>query len=150
MEIRLCKKEELPLVLEMSNDFLAENCCNGLVPDTLEELSKYEIYLAVRDGEILGYAYGQAATASRDRGPVRAGEMTYSVEIIYCRPACRSMGVGRLLFQRLEDRARELGCASLQLAAVSKSWQKLLHFYIDELGMEFWSAVLLKKLQNNG
>lgn len=146
MEIRLCKSNELSLVLSMSGDFLAENCCNGLVPDTLEELEKYEIYLALQNGEVVGYAYGQAETATRNRGPVKAGERSFSIEIIYIKPAFRSMGVGRLLFQALESQAKELGCTSLQLAAVSKSWQKLLHFYIDELGMEFWSAILLKKL----
>lgn len=146
MEIRLCRPDELPIVLAMSGDFLAENCCNGLVPDTLEELSQYDIYLASQDDQVVGYAYGQTETATRNRGPVKAGERSFSIEIIYIKPAFRNMGVGRLLFQALESQARESDCTSLQLAAVSKSWQKLLHFYIDELGMEFWSAILLKKL----
>ena len=32
------------------------------------------------------------------------------------------------------------------LSAATKAYKRTLHFYIDELGMEFWSARLFKKL----
>ena len=34
----------------------------------------------------------------------------------------------------------------LFLSTASKNWRAILHFYIDELGMEFWNARLYKRL----
>lgn len=146
MTIRLCTREELPLVLAMSDAFVAEGCCNGMVPDTLSELEKYEIYIAL-DGETpVGYAYGQAETAQRTRGQTQKDERYFEVEQIYVCPQYRAAGCGRALFETLENHARALGCQSMQLAAVSKDYKRLLHFYVDLLGMEFWNAFLTKRL----
>lgn len=146
MTIRLCTREELPLVLTMSDAFVAEGCCNGMVPDTLSELEKYEIYIAL-DGETpVGYAYGQAETAQRTRGQTQKDERCFDVEQIYVCPQYRAAGCGRALFETLENHARALGCQSMQLAAVSKDYKRLLHFYVDLLGMEFWNAFLTKRL----
>ena len=34
----------------------------------------------------------------------------------------------------------------IRLVAASKKYKAALSFYIEEMGMEFWSAVLFKKL----
>ncbi len=34
----------------------------------------------------------------------------------------------------------------LMLGTATKNWKAILHFYLEELGMEFWSARLFKKL----
>ena len=147
MNIRLCTKEELPLVTAMSEDFAAEGCCNGIVADTVEDLAVFdEIYVAEEDGKLMGYAYGKAETVKRKRWFIFPGSKNFYVEIIYVKPEYRNLGLGWNLYQKLEDRARELGCQTVEVIAVSKSYQKLLHFYIDELGMEFFSAHLMKKL----
>lgn len=146
MNIRLCTKEELPLILKMSEDFATEGCCNGIVPDTMDDLLENEIYVAEEAGEILGYAYGSAETASRKRWFILPGTKNFYVEVIYVKPEHRSREVGRKLYKRLENRAKELGCGTMEVIAVSKSYQKLLHFYIDELGLEFFTAHLMKKI----
>ena len=68
------------------------------------------------------------------------------LEGIYVKPECRSLGIGRQLYLKLENRAREFGCETVEVIAVSKSYHKLLHLYIDELGLEFFTAHLMKKL----
>lgn len=146
MEIRICMPEELPLVLEMSDAFVAENCCNGMVRDDLEYLQKYEIHIAFEGETAIGYAYGAPATAERTQGQTQKGERYFDVEEIYVRPEYRSTGCGKALFAALEARARELGCESMQLVAVAKDYARLLHFYVDLLGMEFWNAFLTKRL----
>ena len=146
MEIRLCTAEELPLVLEMSDAFVAENCCNGMVRDDLEYLKKYEIFIAWEGETPIGYAYGAADTAEKKAGQTQRGERYFDIEEIYVRPAYRSTGCGKALFAALEAQAREKGCLSIQLVAVAKEYTRLLHFYIDLLGMEFWNAILTKRL----
>lgn len=146
MIIRLCTREELPLVLAMSDALVAEGCCNGMVRDTIEYLEKYDIYIAFEGETAVGYAYGQADTAQKSRGQTQKGERYFDVEEIYVRPEYRSAGYGRALFAALEAHARAQGCESVQLAAVAKDYGRLLHFYVDELGMEFWNAFLTKRL----
>ena len=34
----------------------------------------------------------------------------------------------------------------IMLIAAAKNYRAILHFYIDELGMDFWSARLFKKI----
>ena len=146
MEIRRCTTEELPLVLEMSDAFVAENCCNGMVRDDLEYLQKYEILIAWNGKTPIGYAYGAVDTAEKHVGQTQKGERYFDIEEIYVRPEYRGTGCGKALFAALEAQAREKGCQSIQLVAVAKDYKRLLHFYIDLLGMEFWNAFLTKRV----
>ena len=95
---------------------------------------------------LLGFAYGKAEEAKRKRWFILPGTKNYYIESIYVKQEYRSLGLGRQLYLKLEERAKELGCETLEVIAVSKSYHKLLHLYIDELGMEFFTAHLMKKL----
>jgi hypothetical protein len=65
MIVRPCREEELPLVLEMSDAWVEEGCCNGMERDDLEYLKQFEIFLALEDERPVGYAYGRARTAQK-------------------------------------------------------------------------------------
>lgn len=39
--IRKCQDEDMKYILEMNHAFVDENCCNGMVKDTLEDLKKH-------------------------------------------------------------------------------------------------------------
>ena len=39
------------------------------------------------------------------------------------------------------------GAALMMVGTATKNYRAILHFYIDELGMEFWSARLFKRLK---
>lgn len=140
--IRTAAEADLPAVLAMSNALIAESSCNGLVPDDLDYLRGYRIHLAEADGQPIGYAYGVAAVSSRNIGSCRKGDRFYDLEMVYVKPEYRSCGAGRQLFTAQQEYARSLGLATLSLTAVNKDWKRLLHFYIDELGMDFFWATL--------
>ena len=140
--IRTAQESDMPAVLAMSDALIAENSCNGLVPDDLDYLRSYHIQVAEADGVLAGYAYGEAATSSRNIGSCRKGDRFYDLEMVYVKPEYRSAGVGRALFAAQQEYARSIGLATLSLTAVNKDWKRLLHFYIDELGMDFWWATL--------
>ncbi|MGN0778549.1 MAG: GNAT family N-acetyltransferase [Aristaeellaceae bacterium] len=139
--LRIAVEADLPAVLALSNDLLAEDICNGLVADTLDSLRPYRILLAEQDGAIVGYAYGEAAVSSGSVGSCRKGERFYSLEMLYVKPDVRSKGVGRMLFQAQVEYARSLGLATLRLTAVGKDWQRQLRFY-QAMGMEFLWATM--------
>lgn len=58
----------------------------------------------------------------------------------------RNQGIGKRLYQYLEQYAIDNKCVSIQLNAVSKDYKSLLKFYIEELGFEFLNAFLIKHI----
>ncbi len=73
------------------------------------------------------------------------GTACFEVEELYVKPAYRSQGVGSALFRYAEE-AVHGEAEFVTLGTATKNFQAILHFYINELGMEFWSARLFKKL----
>lgn len=73
------------------------------------------------------------------------GTPFFEVEEIYIVPAMRSKGIGAELFRFAENLVWEEADYVL-LSTATRNWRAILHFYIDELGMEFWSARLFKPL----
>ena len=69
----------------------------------------------------------------------------FEVEELYVIPEMRSHGVGRTLFRYAETAVR--GDADFMvLSTATRNWKAILHFYLEELGMEFWNARLFKKI----
>lgn len=146
MLIRKCEPRELEAVKRMSDDLVNENCLNGMAYDTVEYLSKYDIIVADIDGELAGYGYGEIEIAEKEVSYIRKGERKFVIEEIYIKPAYRDSGVGGRLFEALSETAKASGCALIELYAASKDYQKLLRFYVEKLGMDFWSAHLIKRI----
>lgn len=143
--IRTAAEADLPAVLAMSDALLAENICNGLVPDTLESLRACRIDLAEMEGDIMGYAYGAPAESRSSVGTCRKGERYYDLEMICVKQAFRGAGVGKRLFQAQAEHARSLGLATLRLTAVGKDWKRQLRFY-EAMGMDFLWATMAMEL----
>ena len=74
------------------------------------------------------------------------GTPYFEIEELYVVPSHRSEGVGRALFQNAEQTVKAAGIEFIMLSTATKNYKSILHFYIDELGMDFWSARLFKKL----
>ena len=146
VRIRPATAEDLPALLQMSLDLVAEGCCNGMVPDTLRDWQGREhIVVAQRGDALVGYSYGAVAVSSRRVPGCARGDAFYDLEELYVVPGARDAGVGRLLFDAQEALARQLGCRTMQLAAVSRDHGRLLRFY-EQAGMAFWSAWMVKEL----
>lgn len=144
--IRQATEADLPAVLAMSDALLAEACCNGMTRDTLDDLRAYVIHVAEADGQLIGYAYGEAASSNWNISACAKGETYYDLNILYVRPEHRGSGVGKALFEAELARARSLNAKQMRLTAVNRDWKRLLHLYIDELGFEFWCATLYRDL----
>ena len=70
----------------------------------------------------------------------------FEIQEIYVHPLYRSRGIGKKLIERLEEELREKGIELMLLSTATKNWRAIMHFYIDEVGMNFWSARLYKRL----
>ncbi len=131
-------------LIALSADWAAENSSRGYRRNGIEDLEGNRVFLAEEKGEIAGYLFGKLEKAKQASSVMPEGTACFEVEELYVNPPCRSQGVGSALFRYAEEAVR--GEAEfVTLGTATKNFRAILHFYIDELGMEFWSARLFKK-----
>ena len=140
------REELLDTLIAMSGDWEAEQSTYGYRKNDRSDIEGNRIFVAEREGRILGYLFGQTTLAERSSSVMDKGTACFEVEELYVVPRYRSQGIGRALFVFAEEKLREEGVRYLLLSTATKNYQRILHFYIDEMGMEFWSARLYKKL----
>lgn len=138
----------LQTLIAMSADWAAEGSSHGYVKNEYDDIAGNRIFLAEEDGEAIGYLFGHRALAEKTNSVLEAGTVFFEVEELYVCPHHRSKGVGSALFRYMEARL-EPDIRYVLLGTATKNYQAILHFYIDELGMEFWSARLFKKRTNS-
>ena len=131
-------------LIEMSAEWEAETSCHGYRKNTEEDIAGNRVFLAFSEGKTVGYVFGHHEKTDRATSVIPEGAAVFEVEEIYVRPEYRNAGIGRKLFTFAENAVR--GEADyITLSTATKNWRAILHFYIDELGMDFWSARLFKK-----
>ena len=146
VEIVFRKDEDIEKVIELCNEFVREGCCNGVVTNKVKDLLDQNLILAKMRGKIIGYAIVTIEQKKTTKGYSKKGDKSCFVEEIYVAKKYRCFGLGQKIFRFIENYAKNEDCSTVELCAVSKDYSKLLSFYIDKLGMAFWSANLFKKL----
>lgn len=138
--------ELLTKLIAMSADWEAENSTYGYRKNDRSDIEGNRIFLAEQDGEILGYLFGHKETSERASSIMTDGTPYFEIEELYVVPSRRSEGVGRALFRNAEQTVKTEGVELIMLSTATKNDKSILHFYIDELGMDFWSARLFKRI----
>ena len=134
----------LDVLIGMSEEWEAENSCRGYRKNGPADVEGNRIFLAQTDGSVLGYLFGHVEKAENASSVMPDGTPFFEVEEIYVKPAFRCKGIGKKLFSFAEQTVSE-EVEYILLGTATKNWKAILHFYIDELGMEFWSARLFRK-----
>ena len=135
----------LSRLIALSRDWEAENSCYGYRANQRADIEGNRIFLAEENGEAIGYLFGHAFRSENMRSVMPEGSPCFEVEELYVVPALRSRGIGKALFQYAVDAVRA-EADYIVLSTATKNWRAIFHFYLDELGMEFWSARLIKKI----
>jgi len=138
--------ELLEKLISMSAEWEEENSTYGYRKNDRSDIEGNRIFLAERDGEILGYLFGHEEKSERASSIMTDGTPYFEIEELYVVPSHRSEGVGRALYQNAEQTVKAASIEFIMLSTATKNYKSILHFYIDELGMDFWSARLFKKL----
>ena len=150
MEITVKEVELTPEVLEQliafSEAWEKENCCHGYYKNTAEDIRGNRIFLAYEDGQTVGYLFCRKRNTDKTTSIYTAGKEYYEIEELYVTPEYRSRGNGKQLF-RAAERAVADEVEFVKLGTATKNFRAILHFYIDELGLEFWCATLIKKIR---
>lgn len=138
--------ELLSTLIAMSAAWETENSTHGYRTNDRSDIEENRIFLAERNGEVLGYLFGHKTTAERTNSIMEEGTTFFEIEELYVTPEHRSEGIGKKLFSFAEQTVQAEGISYLMLSTATKDCKRVLHFYLDELGMDFWSARLFKKL----
>ena len=149
-KITYTETELTPEVLEKLIDFSVawedEKSCHGYRRNEKEDIDGNRIFLAKDGEETIAYLFGHVEKTKEDSSVMKKDTLFFEVEELYVVPERRSSGIGKGLFEYVE-RAVCKEAGYMMLGTATKNWKAILHFYLDELGMEFWSARLFKKIQ---
>ena len=150
MNIKIEEKQLTEALLEMlvafSEAWEQEQSCWGYRKNDRADIEGNRIFLAQVDGQTIGYLFGHMEKAQNMRSIMPADTPYFEMEELYIIPEKRSQGVGGALFRYAEDVLRNEKIEYIMLSTATKNHRAILHFYIDEMGMDFWSARLFKKL----
>ena len=150
MEMRIYEAQRNDEMLEnliaMSAEWEAENSCYGYRKNDRGDIAGNRIFLAEQDNEVLGYLFGAVDKSECPSSVMAEGTPYFEIEELYVVPEHRCEGIGRALFRFVEREVQAMGIEYIMLSTATKNYKSILHFYIDELGMEFWSARLFKRI----
>lgn len=127
-----------------------ENSCHGYRKNTEEDIKGNRIFLAIEDEETVGYLFGYMDKGERKNSIYEKDEPFFEVEELYVKPELRSKGIGKQLFLYMEEVLKQEKVELILLSTATKNYKAILHFYLDELGMEFWNARLFKRILEGG
>lgn len=132
-------------LIRLSEEWEAEGSCWAYRRNRRSDLEGRRFFVAESEGRILGYLFGLFEKAEKMRSIMPDGTGYFEVEELYVSPALRSRGIGGGLFRLAEETLRS-ETEYLLLSTATKNWRSILHFYVEEMGMDFWSARLFKKI----
>ena len=136
-------EKTVPQLIELSRLWVEEDCSRGMVANTEEDL-KEPLYAAYDAERIVGYVFGHYYEQEKKTSYIGSGSRCFEIDELYVLPEYRSKGIGKQLFRAIEKEVKEQ-CEYLTLPTSTKDYRRILHFYVEEAGMDFYSAFLIKK-----
>lgn len=143
--IHEAKQSDLKRILELSLMWEKEDSCYGYRANTEDDLKERYI-LAAYDDELIAYVFGKEEVQDKQTSVIDKNMHYFEIEELYVHPSYRSRGIGKQLMESLEKELKKKGLRMMVLSTATKNWKAIMHFYIDEIDMNFWSARLYKRL----
>lgn len=122
-----------------------EDSCYGYRRNSIDDFKDEDIFVAEENGQIIGYLLSHIYMQGKESITVPCGSKCLEIEELYVLHKCRSKGIGKSLFQYAVSHYDDT-VEYVTLSTATKNYKAILHFYIEELGMNFWSARIFKKL----
>lgn len=144
-EIQLDEKTAAELIA-LSKLWESENISYGYHANEISDIEGNRIFAALEDGGIIGYLFGRNRKIDNLSSVIPKDSTVFEVEELYVLPQHRSKGLGKKLFMYAEEAVRAKA-EYISLGTATKNYRAILHFYIDEVGMDFHSARLFKRIR---
>lgn len=142
-EFRTLEQDTISQLIDLSRLWMEENCSYGMVVNEKDDL-KEPLAVALDGDKIIGYCFGDYYTQERNTSYIPLDSRCFSLEELYILPQYRGQGIGKALFRMMEQKVSK-ECAFVTLTTSTKNYKTILHLYVEELGMDFHSAFLIKK-----
>lgn len=142
-EFRKLDEDTALQLIALSQIWEGENCSYGMVINEKSDL-KEPLAVALDGDQIVGYCFGAYYLQERKTSYIPEGSRCFSVDELYVLPQYRGQGIGKTLFFMMEQSVSE-ECDFITFATSTKNYKAILHLYVEELGMDFHSAFLIKK-----
>ena len=139
------KQSDIKRLLELSLMWEKEDSCYGYRANTEDDFQDCYI-LAAYDDELIAYLFGKEEIQDKQTSVIDKNMHYFEIEELYVHPSYRSRGIGKQLMESLEKELKKKGLEMMMLSTATNNWKAIMHFYIDEIGMNFWSAKLYKRL----
>ena len=143
--IHEAKQSDIKRLLELSLMWEKEESCYGYRANTEDDFQDCYI-LAAYDDELIAYIFGKEEIQDKQTSVIDKNMHYFEIEELYVHPSYRARGVGKQLMESLEKELKKKGLRMMVLSTATKNWKAIMHFYIDEIDMNFWSARLYKRL----
>ena len=143
--IHEAKYTDTKRLLELSLMWEKEDSCYGYRANMEDDFQDCYI-LAAYDDELIAYVFGKEEIQEKQISVIDKNMHYFEIEELYVHPSYRSRGIGKQLMESLEKELKKKGLEMMMLSTATKNWKAIMHFYIDEVGMNFWSARLYKRL----
>lgn len=138
--------EVLERLLALSKDWEAEQSCAGYRANERADIEGNRVFVAEEEGTVVGYLFGKLEKSKKMSSIMPEDTPYFEVEELYVIPEKRSRGIGKSLFAYAE-KILSTETEFFVLSTATKNWKAVFHFYLDEVGMDFWSARLYKKIR---
>lgn len=142
-EFRTLDEDTVSQLIALSGIWVNEECSYGMVVNEKADL-KEPLAVTLDDDRIVGYCFGEYFRQARQTSCIPLDSRCFSLEELYVLPQYRGQGIGKTLFRMMEQKVSE-ECEFVTLTTSTKNYKAILHLYIEELGMDFHSAFLIKK-----
>lgn len=138
-------KEVTALLIGFSKEWEAEDNVYGYRANEASDIEGNRIFLAYADKNPVGYLFGKGYESKSMTSVMPERTACFEIEEIYVSKGFRSQGIGKQLFDAVCDSVKN-EYEFVTLTTATKNYKAILHFYIEEAGMELWSSRLYKKL----
>lgn len=143
--IHQARQSDIKRLLDLSLMWEKEDSCYGYRANTEDDFQDCYI-LAAYDDELIAYVSGKEEVQDKQTSVIDKNMHYFEIEELYVHPSYRSRGIGKQLMESLEKELKKKGLRMMVLSTATKNWKAIMHFYIDEIEMNFWSARLYKHL----
>lgn len=137
-------------LINLSNRWKEEAISHGIVTNTKKDFVGKDIYVAYNlKNRIVGYLLCSYFVEEKQTPTIPKGSKTCYVDELYVEKRYRCKGIGKLLFEKMQNDIKDR-CEYIELVTSTKDYKRIIHFYEDIIGMNFWSASFFKKLDSKG
>lgn len=148
----LIKKQEFSLdliekLIPLSQEWIDEDISYGIVKNRVDDFLDKDIYVAYCNDMVIGYLLARSTIEEKGNSIIKKGSKVYYIEELYVSKKYRSQNIGKGLFNLAQQYARNNSINYIDLITSDKDYKRIFNFYIEQLGMEFFSANLIKELK---